>query len=247
MRIAVISDIHGNLLALEAVLEDIAREGADVTVNLGDILSGPLEPARTADRLMALDLPTISGNHERQVLTDPDDRINATDAFTRSALEERHFEWIASLPNVLRLSDEVFLCHGTPASDCQCFLDHITPEGLRRSNVGSIKKLAGDVQAELILCGHTHVPGVVTLPDGRTIANPGSVGLQAFADDDPYPYAMENGSPHARYAIVERANGRWSFRQMYVAYDWDAAAAQALANGREDWAVAIATGRMTRD
>ena len=92
MRIAVISDIHGNLLALDAVLADIAREGADVTVNLGDILSGPLEPARTADRLMALDLPTISGNHERQVLTDPEDRTNRTDAFTRSVLEERHFD-----------------------------------------------------------------------------------------------------------------------------------------------------------
>ena len=65
LRIAAISDIHGNLPALEAVLADIARRGADLVVNCGDILSGPLWPAETAERLMALNLPTIAGNHER--------------------------------------------------------------------------------------------------------------------------------------------------------------------------------------
>jgi predicted phosphodiesterase len=56
MRIAAISDIHGNLGALDAVLADIGRRGVDVTVNLGDILSGALEPSATADRLIELDL-----------------------------------------------------------------------------------------------------------------------------------------------------------------------------------------------
>ena len=59
------SDIHGNLRALEAVLEDIALQGVDLTVNLGDIVAGPLEPRLTLDRVMALDHPTIGGNHER--------------------------------------------------------------------------------------------------------------------------------------------------------------------------------------
>ena len=68
MKIAIISDIHGNLLALQAVLADIARQGVDQTVNLGDILSGPLQPAETADLLMAQKFPTIKGNHERQLL-----------------------------------------------------------------------------------------------------------------------------------------------------------------------------------
>lgn len=73
MKIAAISDIHGNLGALEAVFDDIREQGADLVVNLGDILSGALYPAQTADRLMPLGLPTIRGNHERQVLRgDPD-------------------------------------------------------------------------------------------------------------------------------------------------------------------------------
>ena len=68
MKIAVISDIHGNLAALQAVLEDIERERVDQVVNLGDLLSGPLQPAKTADLLMAKDFVTIAGNHERQLL-----------------------------------------------------------------------------------------------------------------------------------------------------------------------------------
>ena len=65
MNFAAIADIHGNLLALEAVLADIARRGISTIVNLGDLLSGPLWPAETADRLQSLNLPTVSGNHER--------------------------------------------------------------------------------------------------------------------------------------------------------------------------------------
>ena len=68
MKIAVISDVHGNLLALQAVLADIARQGVDQTVNLGDLLSGPLQPFETAELLMAEALLTIRGNHERQLL-----------------------------------------------------------------------------------------------------------------------------------------------------------------------------------
>jgi predicted phosphodiesterase len=63
VKLAAISDIHGNLAALDAVLAHIARRGVGKIVNLGDILSGPLQPSETADRLMALALPTISGNH----------------------------------------------------------------------------------------------------------------------------------------------------------------------------------------
>lgn len=67
-RFAVLSDIHGNLPALQAVLADMHDRGVRHAVNLGDILSGPLWPAETADLLMGLNLPTIAGNHERQLL-----------------------------------------------------------------------------------------------------------------------------------------------------------------------------------
>ena len=67
MRIALVSDVHGNLLALEAVAADIKRRGADLVVNIGDSLSGPLRPLETAQFLMAQDWINLAGNHERQI------------------------------------------------------------------------------------------------------------------------------------------------------------------------------------
>lgn len=109
MKIAAISDIHGNLFALDAVLADIAVRGADLIVNLGDILSGPLLPAETADRLMALDLPTISGNHERQVLHMQPADMGASDRYAFDTITEVHRRWLSGLPPVLRPTEDVFL------------------------------------------------------------------------------------------------------------------------------------------
>ena len=98
MKIAAISDIHGNLAALDAVLADIRQRGADLIVNLGDILSGPLQPRETASRLMALDLPTIRGNHERQILEADRSSMGASDAFADANITAEQRHWIASLP-----------------------------------------------------------------------------------------------------------------------------------------------------
>jgi putative phosphoesterase len=244
MRIAAISDIHGNLAALEAVLADIARRGVDVTVNLGDIVSGHLQPRETAARLMALALPTIRGNHERQLLADPA-RMGVSDAYARAQLLPEQLDWIAALPATLRLRHDVLLVHGTPTSDLVYFLDTVTPQGSRAATLDEVARRAGDAAAALILCGHTHMPRSITLPDGRLIVNPGSVGLQAYDDDHLYPHVMENGTPHARYAIVESdAQGRWHAQFHQVDYDWETQARLALANGRPDWVVPLRTGRV---
>src|SRR5262249_10199697 len=129
MRIAAISDIHGNLDALTAVLADIERRGCDVIVNLGDILAGPLEPAETADKLIPLKLPTIRGNHERQMLAPSIGDMKPSDAYARAALRPEHVAWIESLPTSLRLDRDVLLCHGTPNSDLEYFLEDVDTHG----------------------------------------------------------------------------------------------------------------------
>ncbi|WP_342119478.1 metallophosphoesterase family protein [Pseudoduganella sp. OTU4001] len=244
MRIAVLSDIHGNLWALEAVLADLARRSVDATVNLGDILSGPLLPAETAERLMALGLPTIRGNHERQVLEHDPARMGASDRWAHDHISDSHRAWIAGLPASLRLHDDVQMVHGTPGSDLVYWMETVDPAGQRAATYAEVLERAGNAPASLILCGHTHVPRSVLLEDGRLVVNPGSVGLQAYSDEHPYPHKAENGTPHARYAIVERTAGGWAVEQYAVPYDWEAAAQVAERHGRPEWAFALRTGRM---
>ena len=246
MKIAVLSDIHGNLAALDAVLADAQGRHVDQIVNLGDICSGPLCPVETAERLMALNLPTIRGNHERQLLTLAPDDMGPSDRHTAALLRPVHREWLAGLPDHLWLERDVLMVHGTPGSDITYYLESVTPDGLRPATRAEVHERTGQTRAGLILCGHTHLPRQmeIYLGDGRhcLIVNPGSVGLPAYTDDRPWPHHVETGSPHARYAVVTRQNGEWSTEFITVAYDWASAANIAQANGRPDWASALATG-----
>jgi len=239
-RIAILTDIHGNLPALEAVIADAEAQGCTGFVNLGDSLSGPLWPAETANLLIDLDWPTIAGNHERQLLTIDRARMGASDAFARDALNDRHLQWLASLAPTLELSPDVLLCHGTPADDVEHFLHTVDGGTAREASEAETLERAGDRSEALILCGHTHLPRIVTLEDGRTIANPGSVGLQAYDDDHPVAYRVEVGDPCARYAIVDGM----AVTLLAIDYDHEAAARRAEMNGSYDWAIALRTGRM---
>ena len=242
IKIAAISDIHGNLAALKAVLADIKGHAPDLIVNLGDSLSGPLFPAECADCLLSLDIPTIRGNHERQLLTLPIDEMGESDLYALSCLETHHLRWIEHTPTALLIEREIQLVHGTPESDLGYFLETVEPQGVREANPLEIHDRAHGVSAPLILCGHTHIPRTVSLGDGRLVVNPGSVGLPAHEDDRPLPHKMQTGSPHARYALVEKRNGSWSAQLNSVIYDWENAAKLAESRGRADWAKALRTG-----
>lgn len=242
MKIAALSDIHGNLAALDAVLADIRSTGADLIVNLGDILSGALYPRETADRLIPLGLPTIRGNHERQVLAGDPTRMGLSDRWAFDSLRADDMAWIAGLPSTLAIGDDILLVHGTPEDDLAYFLETVSPSGCREATREEVELRAGNAASKLILCGHTHVQRAMKLDDGRLIVNPGSVGLQAYEDDRPFPHRMEMGSPHARYALVTRTASDWTVEFRAVEYNWDAAAATAEANGRPDWAIALRRG-----
>lgn len=274
MKIAVISDIHGNLPALQAVLADIDRQGIGQIINCGDTLGGPLASARTADVLMQRGIPMIAGNHERQLLTLPPDKLNRSDACTANEITALHRNWLASAPPTLWLTDDVFVCHGTPSSDLHYWLETVTDDFGQQGSVGIRAATQAEVQerlgtgphankASLILCGHTHVPRVVTVaashipvacglspcpsvPAGRpiTIVNPGSVGLPAHDDAHPFVHYVETGSNHARYAVMERTQQGWQVELKSVPYDFEPMAQMAETRSRPDWAIALRTGRM---
>ena len=246
MKFAAIADVHGNRPALEAVLADIATQGIDEVVNLGDHVSGPLEAARTADLLMERGFPSVRGDQDRILV-----ELRQAGTSTRSdfqELERRHFDWMASMPSALRYRDEVLLCHGSPGNDAAFWLDHIADDGTARpSEIEAIEAGAAGIDARLILCAHTHIPRVVRLRDGRMVVNPGSVGLPGYVGKAPVPYVVETGTPHACYAILEHAGGSWRVHVRYVPYDTTDMAALARSKGMPAWASAIATGWVERE
>lgn len=244
MKLAVISDIHGNLPALDAVLADIQSQGIDQIVNLGDIVSGGLFPAETADRLMPLNMPTIRGNHERQLLEQEASDMSLSDRHAFDRLHAAQWQWLKNLPAELTLHEDILMVHGVPGDDLIYLLEEVTAAGVQPSSEARVLSLVADRNASLILCGHTHIPRKLRLADGRLIVNPGSVGLQAYDDDTPCSHVMESGSPHARYAIVERQNGEWNVEFKAIDYDWESAALVAIKNDRPDWLNALRTGRM---
>jgi predicted phosphodiesterase len=245
MRIAIIADTHGNLIALEAVLNDLRTQVPDLVVNLGDLFTGPFDPAGSADAQIALGCPTLAGNHERNLLEGDD--TSPSVAFARPRLSAAHVHWIEGLPKALRLADgDVFACHGSPAGgDLDYLLEDVASGRPALASEDAIRpKLEGIGQATLVLCGHTHMPRLAQL-GAVLVVNPGSVGMPAYSDERPVPHVIESGTPHARYAVVTRGpNGLWSVELRAVTYDWNEAAEQARANGSATVARRTATGRV---
>jgi putative phosphoesterase len=239
-KIAVISDIHGNRWAFEAVLEDIERRGISRILNLGDCFYGPLDPIGTAEMLMELDPPTVMGNEDRMLFSagssETADRVAAM-------LDPLYLDWLKLSPLTRVANDQFVMFHGTPQRDDEYLLHRVEIDEVLSRSDEELLGLLGNVTASVILCGHDHFAQVRHLDDGRLIVNPGSVGLQAYTDDVPFPHAMQTGSPEARYAVLEKDAGNWRAGIVIVPYDWNAAAETAARNGSVDWADWLRTGR----
>src|SRR5215475_13275078 len=243
MRFAAIADVHGNYLALEAVLADISAQGISDIVNLGDIASGPLDARRTMDRLMALDAVHVLGNCDRWLIDRPVEKMGSWDRLAYAQLDTRHLDWLRTVPATQIFRDQVFLCHATPANDSVNWLEAVMPDGVvRMAPLEAIEKEAEGISQSLILCGHSHIARAVRLSDGRLIVNPGSVGSPGFSHNVPYPHVVEAGTPDARYAILELTSGSWKVTFRHVPYDHAAMAALARRNGDVEFASALATG-----
>jgi len=133
-----------------------------------------------------------------------------------------------------------------PEDDLTYVLHEVTPHGVReRGHAGIASLLPPPAGESLLLTAHTHRARMVTLPDGRLVVNPGSVGLPGYSDTEPHPHRMEAGTPHARFALLEQMRGTWRVEFHAIPYDWQAAAAEAARHGRDDWAQALAHGTLS--
>ncbi len=248
MRLAVITDIHGNVAALEAALDDIAARGIADILCLGDCASGMMWPGETTALLMDRAIPTVRGNHDRWVLEHAPEAMGKQDAVAHAHTTPAQRDWLGTLPTRLTPAPGVLACHGTPDSDTQNLLEDPvhgrlvpTPLPMLRERLG-----ANGLAARIVLCGHSHQASVVQVPDGPLVVNPGSLGLPGFRiTRPPNPHIAEARSPHARYAILHLdEGGQDSAELIAIPYDWDAAARQAEAHGAPVWAQLLRTGFM---
>jgi len=243
-KIALLSDIHGNLPALQQVGADLQRRGVQRVFNLGDSLSGPLWPHETAQFLMAQDWVQIMGNQDRQLVSQDPAQHGRSDRYAYQHLNDAELSWLRSLPASLEIEQTFFLFHGTPSSDTAYLLETVERGHARLATPAEISARLGETRLPLLLCGHTHIPRVVRLPGPILIVNPGSVGLPAYEDEVPEQHVMETGSPHARYALLGKMGGAWQVELVAIEYDHLQAAAQAHQNGRMDWEMGLRTGFM---
>jgi putative phosphoesterase len=180
MRVAALFDIHGNIPALDAVLEEVSRARVDCVVVGGDVIPGPM-PREALTRLSELDLPVhyIFGNCEVAVLEEMAGKVSKTPERYRASLQwtgqqigDAHREWIASWPKTFSLRVDglgnVLFCHGTPRDENECFT-RLTPED-------RLLPLFGGLGAAVAVCGHTHMQFDRMVGTVRVV-NAGSVGM----------------------------------------------------------------------
>ena len=237
MRVAAISDIHGNLPALEAVLADIARRGCDQILQLGDALSGPLWPQETADRLRGLDALHVRGNHDVALVHPDRCAPTRTDDWTLTHLDSDTLDWLRGLPRTVAIGSDLLGFHGKPDQEDYYLIDEAPDGDPRLRPIEAIEADLTDARARVLVCGHSHMQRVLALSDGRLLVNDGSVGLPAYSEPlrGGTVYAQA-GSPHARYALIDLAPSTVSVALVAVPYDWQRSQDRAAQAGFERWA-----------
>jgi putative phosphoesterase len=184
VRVAALYDVHGNLPALEAVLEDVEREQPDAIVVGGDMVSGPI-PDATLERLRSLERAHfIRGNADRGVVAirrgEPEPRLGLNDEWIAGRLSDEQIDFLAGLPLTVTLDVDglgrVCFCHATPRDDEEIFTERTPDEVLAEILAGT--------EEGVVVCGHTHMQVDRQVGPWRVV-NAGSVGLSY--DEGPEP------------------------------------------------------------
>lgn len=230
MRIAIFSDVHGNLTALEAVLKDIKQQSPDLTIFAGDLCVDGARPTACLERVRDADISAIYGNTDQRLSNQP---ILSEDSEVATQRRKRNIEdnddwtwvqlapsdrtWLSALPFSRRVSpttnpnDDLFIVHANPQNAVQ----HIYPAEARQQELFGevrqsdgdleLKKVLGDLRGGILAFGHLHIPFIRQWQD-LTLVNISSVSLPL------------DGDQRAKYGLFTW-DGDWKIEHQYVSYD----------------------------
>ena len=222
MKIAIISDIHGNYEALNSVLEDIKNQNCEKICCLGDLAMAGPEPSKVTNIIKQMlnedNLILIQGNTDKKLgIYDKDFEeilskhvpvmANAYKSDLQELTEDDK-QFLANLPEKVSIEEKnvkILLCHGSPRKNDENITSDLTIE--------QIEEIVEGVEEEVIFCGHTHVPCGFATNTGKTVVNVGSVG-RPFSE-----------TPKSCYAIIDiKDNGDFEIEHRLVSYDFEIAA-----------------------
>ncbi len=233
MRLAVFSDIHGNLVALDACLADLAGQGgADLITAAGDhCLDGP-KPKKVLQRLEEVGAQCVRGNTDRYLSETGSESFEEVEdaqiAWTRREIGERWLTYLRELPFALRIGEDenqLLIVHANPRSDDE----HMWPD----ADDAALERLVGEERAAAIAFGHLHLP-YVRMWRGKLLVNVASAGLP------------KDGDPRACYAIFTERGGGWEVKHRRVPFDVKKVATQLADCGIPGSAELVATLRRHR-
>lgn len=212
MKIAILSDIHGNLFALNAVLEDISKNNIDEIFCLGDLAMAGPEPNQTINFVKAKDWVIVQGNTDKMIAEYSLEVYNSVKSgapIMANALEndvniisDENKAFLKSLPEKLSIERDgvkILLVHGSPRRNNENIFPDLTQD--------QIEEIVNNVDENIVFCGHTHIPCGYQTQKGVTVVNDGSVGR---------PFTQNT---EACYVIAEIQNGAFSIEHKFVKYD----------------------------
>lgn len=243
MRVAVITDTHGNRFALEAVLTDVRAAAPDQILNLGDQVWGSADPAGAYALQRELGALEARGNTD-EFIAATDARLNGEWAAVRPSVDRLRdllpasaVAHLAALPTAIEAADgEIVAAHGSLRDPWDALFRTRDATGTRDATRDELLERARDhARARVIIVGHTHTEKILS-HDGRTFVNAGPVSLQA------------DGDPAARWVLLERRGRAWTVSFRRVEYDFDTAARFVLEHDPDGAAHAaqLRAGRLAR-
>lgn len=236
MRIAILSDIHGNLVGLDACLGDLQHQGgADVIVAAGDLCMDGPRPKKVLQRLEEIGARCVRGNTDRFISARDESEMHGFDPldakqldWQRKQIGEKWIGWLCDLPFSLRLGDsdnELLVVHANPTSDDE----HLWPD----ADDATLERLIGEERAATIAFGHLHIP-YARIWRGKLLVNVSSAGLP------------KDGDPRAGYALLVQRPSGWEVKHRRVPFDVKKVATQLTDSGIPDSVELISTLRRHR-